>query len=135
VEERLTSPKIDRRAYIRARVLEVLGDLDVGINMWLAGGSRNAAGKVFNAVKALLSALVTKNLGKLSSNEWYMKKGYTAPTHSLKGISIDLGKLGYTGIDNWLIRHSYFMITNITASTQASPNIGPGMRCFMTLLP
>jgi hypothetical protein len=69
VEERLTSPKIDRRAYIRARVLEVLGDLDVGINMWLAGGSRNAAGKVFNAVKALLSALVTKNLSKLSSNE------------------------------------------------------------------
>lgn len=108
MEERLTSPKIDRRAYIRARVLEVLGDLDVGINMWLAGGSRNAAGKVFNAVKALLSALVTKNLGKLSSNEWYMKKGYTAPTHSLKGISIDLGKLGYTGIDN-LVDKAYLL--------------------------
>ncbi|MEM0173513.1 MAG: PaREP1 family protein [Sulfolobaceae archaeon] len=101
MEERLVSPKIDRKAYIRARLIETLDDLDVAINMWFAGKTRNSAGKVFSAVKALLSALVTKNLDKLSaSNEWYSKKGYTAPTRALKGISIDLAKLGYEDIEN-----------------------------------
>jgi hypothetical protein len=99
-EDRLISPKIDRMAYVRARTMEVLSDLNVGINMWLAGGTRNAAGKVFGAVKALVSALVTKNLDKLSTNEWYLKRGYAAPTHALKGISIDLAKLGYADIED-----------------------------------
>lgn len=45
------------------------------------------------AVKALLSALVTKNLDKLSAkHEWYAKRGYITPTHALKGISIDLAQ-------------------------------------------
>ncbi|MEJ2778524.1 PaREP1 family protein [Stygiolobus sp. RP850M] len=101
MEEKLSSPKIDRKAYIRARILEMLDDIDVGINMWLAGRTRNSAGKIFNAVKALLSALVTKNLDKLSAkDEWYAKRGYTAPTHALKGISIDLAKLGYRDVEN-----------------------------------
>ena len=68
---KLSSPRIDRKAYIRARIIETLDDLDVGINMWLAGRTRNSAGKIFNAVKALLLALVTKNLDKLSAkDEW-----------------------------------------------------------------
>ena len=100
MEEKLISPKIDRKAYIRARIIETLDDIDVAINMWIAGRSRNSAGKVFSAVKALLSALVTKNLDKLSNNDWYLKRGYNAPTHSLKGISIDLSKLGYKEVEN-----------------------------------
>ncbi|BDC17112.1 PaREP1 family protein [Acidianus sp. HS-5] len=99
MEEKLTSPKIDRKAYVRARIIETLDDIDVATNMWIAGRSRNSAGKIFSAVKALLSALVTKNLDKLS-NEWYVKRGYNAPTHSLKGISIDLSKLGYAQVEN-----------------------------------
>ena len=66
MEGELTSLKIDRKAYIRARIIESLSDLDVAANMWMAGMSRNSAGKAFNAVKALVSALVTKNLDKLS---------------------------------------------------------------------
>ncbi|MBB5252656.1 PaREP1 family protein [Sulfurisphaera ohwakuensis] len=112
MEEKLASPKIDRKAYVRARIIETLDDLDVAINMWLAGRSRNAAGKVFSAVKALLSALVTKNLDKLAAdNEWYVKKGYNAPTHSLKSISIDLVKLGYSEVGSItnvaLLLHDY----------------------------
>jgi Archaeal PaREP1/PaREP8 family. len=99
MEEKLISPKIDKKAYIRTRIIETLDDLDIAINMWIAGRSRNSAGKVFSAVKALLSALVTKNLDKLSS-DWYIKKGYNAPTRSLKGISIDLVRLGYIEIEN-----------------------------------
>jgi hypothetical protein len=99
VEKKLVSPKINKKAYIKARIIETLDDLDIAINMWIAGRSRNSAGKAFSAVKALLSALVTKNLDKLSS-DWYIKKGYNAPTRSLKGISIDLVKLGYKEVEN-----------------------------------
>lgn len=31
----MVSPKINRAAYVRARLLEVLSDLSIGINMWL----------------------------------------------------------------------------------------------------
>jgi len=30
----------------------------------------------------------------------YVKRGYNAPTHSLKGISMDLVKLGYAQVEN-----------------------------------
>ena len=59
---------MNKKAYIKARIIETLDDLDIAINMWVAGRTRNSAGKVFSAVKALLSALVTKNLDKLSSD-------------------------------------------------------------------
>ena len=95
----MISPKIDKKAYIKARIIETLDYLDIAINMWIAGRSRNSASKVFSAVKALLSALVTKNLDKLSS-DWHIKKGYNTPTRSLKGISIDLVKLSYKEIEN-----------------------------------
>ena len=99
MEKKLVSPKFNKKAYIKARIIETLDDLDIAINMWIAGRTRNSAGKVFSAVKALLSALVTKNLDKLSS-DWYIKKGYNPPTRSLKGISIDLVKLGYKEVEN-----------------------------------
>jgi hypothetical protein len=99
MEKKLISPKINKKAYIKARIIETLDDLDIAINMWIAGRTRTSAGKVFSAVKALLSALVTKNLDKLSS-DWYIKKGYSDPTRSLKGISIDLVKLGYKEVEN-----------------------------------
>ena len=99
MEENLVPPKIDRIAYIKARLIEVIDDLDVAFNMWLSGRTRNAAGKVFGSVKALLSALVTKELDKLSGiDEWYAKRGYTVPTHSLKGVATDLMNLGYAQI-------------------------------------
>jgi Archaeal PaREP1/PaREP8 family. len=74
MEEKLISLKIDRKAYIKARIIETLDDIDVAIYMWIAGRSRNSAGKVFSAVKALLSALVTKNLDRLPNSDWYAKR-------------------------------------------------------------
>ena len=96
MEEDLVPPKVDRKAYIKARLIEVIDDLDVAVNLWLSGRTRNAAGKAFQSVKALLSALVTKELDKLGKvDQWYVKRGYTAPTHSMNGIALDLAKLGY----------------------------------------
>ena len=96
MEEELVSPKIDRKAYVRARIVEAVDDIDIAVNLWLSGKTRNAAGKAFAAVKALLSALVTKHLDELAKKDsWYAKKGYTVPTHSMNGIALELAKLGY----------------------------------------
>lgn len=97
MEEDLVPPKIDRNAYIKARLIEVIDDLDVAVNLWLSGRTRNAAGKVFGSVKALLSALVTKELDKPGRVN-QSKRGYTVPTHSVKGVATDLMNLGYTQI-------------------------------------
>ena len=96
MEEELVSPKIDRKAYIKARLVEAVDDIDIAVNFWLSDKTRNAAGKAFAAVKALLSALVTKHLDELAKKDsWYAKKGYTVPTHSMNGIALDLADLGY----------------------------------------
>ena len=101
MEEELVSPKIDRKACIRARVVEAIDDIDIAVNLWLSGKTRNAAGKAFAAVKALLSALVTKELDRLSGiDEWYAKRGYTVPTHAIKGVTEDLSDLGYPEVSS-----------------------------------
>ena len=93
--------------YVNARVIEALDDLYLALLLWKEGRTRNAAGKAFSAVKALLSALVVVNeekLVKLAKDEkegkWIRKKAHTVPTHSmyaiartLKGVGIDLTDL------------------------------------------
>ena len=101
MEERLLSPKVNKRAYITARLIEALDDIDVAVNLWLSERTRNAAGKVFGSVKALLSALVTKELDRLSGiDEWYVKRGYAVPTHAIKGVTKDLSDLGYPEVSS-----------------------------------
>jgi hypothetical protein len=118
VERELLSPKIDVKSYIRARVMEVIDELLLSIMMLEAGATRNAAGKAFVAVKALLSAMVLINLDRLlalkrdeKEKKWYEKKAYTVPTKSIKGISLDLFELGYREIgaiaDKALNLHDY----------------------------
>lgn len=53
--------------YVEARVIESLSDLLISLNLWREGYTRNSAGKVFNTVKALLSALTVINEEKLLS--------------------------------------------------------------------
>ena len=89
---------------MKARLLEVLYDLKLALAMFNSGASRNAAGKAFGAVKALLSALVVENSAKIvqgkgeEERRWYERKGYTVPTHGMKGISMDLIRLGFTNL-------------------------------------
>ena len=105
MERELLSPKVDRRAYVKARLLEVLYDLKLALAMFNSGASRNAAGKAFGAVKALLSALVVENSAKIvqgkgeEERRWYERKGYTVPTHGMKSVGLDLAQIGFTAVD------------------------------------
>jgi hypothetical protein len=58
VKRGLLSPKINIEDYIRTRIMETIDELLLGIMMINANATRNAAGKVFMAVKALMSAMV-----------------------------------------------------------------------------
>ena len=118
MERELLSPKIDVKGYIRARIMEVIDELSLSIVMLKAGATRNAAGKAFVAVKALINAMVLINLDRLlalkrdeKEKRWYKKKAYTVPTKSIKGISLDLFELGYREIgaiaDKALNLHDY----------------------------
>lgn len=87
--------------YIYARIIEALTDSLLAIELFERGLSRNSAGKAFSAVKALISALVVKYNEKLlqlakddKEKEWIKKKAHIVPTHSMKGISNHLAKIG-----------------------------------------
>mgnify|MGYP001770677331 CR=1 FL=1 len=87
--------------YVEARVIEALDDLYLALILWKEGRTRNAAGKAFNAVKALLSALVVANgekLAKLAKDEkqreWIKRKGHAVPTHSMNAIAEMLSDVG-----------------------------------------
>ena len=69
--------------------------------LWKEGRTRNAAGKAFNAVKALMSALVVANEEKLAKlakdekqREWIKRKAYIVPTHSMNTIAEMLSDVG-----------------------------------------
>jgi hypothetical protein len=106
VERGLLSPNIDVKSYIRAKVMEVIDELSLSIMMLEAGATRNAAGKAFVAVKALISAMVLINLDRLMAlkrdekeKKWYEKKAYKSPRSRSRGYrwtysSWGTGKLG-----------------------------------------
>jgi hypothetical protein len=84
--------------YVEARVIESLSDLLISLNLWREGYTRNSAGKAFNAVKALLSALIVINEGKLLSlakdekeKELIKKKGHTHSMYALAQMLKDAG--------------------------------------------
>ena len=99
--------------YVEARIIEALDDLYLALLLWKEGRTRNAAGKAFSAVKALMSALIIVNregLARLAKNkeeeEWIRKKAHTVPTHSmyelaqrLRDLGVDLTFLAKTALD------------------------------------
>jgi hypothetical protein len=117
VKRELLSPKINIEDYIRTRIMETIDELLLGIMMVNANATRNAAGKVFMAVKALMSAMVLINLDRILERKseeervWYERRGYIVPTKSIKGVSLDLSGLGYREIwtvaDKALDLHEY----------------------------
>ena len=87
--------------YVEARVIEALDDLYLALLLWKDGRTRNAAGKAFSAVKALMSALVVVNGEKLvklakdeKQREWIKRKAHTVPTHSMNTIAEMLNDVG-----------------------------------------
>ena len=89
--------------YVEARVIESLSDLFLSLTLWKEGYTRNSAGKAFNAVKALMSALIVTNVDKLlamakddQGKEWIKKKAHIVPTHSMYALA---QMLKDTGID------------------------------------
>jgi len=93
--------KKDPRSYVRAKVLEGLIEGRLALEMLRKGFLTNSASKAFISVKAIISALVVKNLDRIIKDKpekergWYEKVGYSAPTTGLIGISYDLERLGY----------------------------------------
>ena len=92
--------------YVEARVIEALDDLYLALLLWKEGRTRNAAGKAFTAVKALLSALVVVNEEKLvklakdeKQREWIRKRAPTVPTHSMYKLAQALSDVGVNLVD------------------------------------
>lgn len=92
--------------YVEARVIEALDDLYLALLLWKDGRTRNAAGKAFTAVKALLSALVVVNEEKLvelakdeKDKEWIKKRAHTVPTHFMYELAQALSDVGVNLVD------------------------------------
>ena len=60
-------PKPSDEGYIEARLLEALGEARLALEFLERGLTRNAAGKAFQAWKALLAALLRLELEKLKA--------------------------------------------------------------------
>jgi hypothetical protein len=60
-------PKPSSEGYIEARLLEALGETRLALEYLERGLTRNAAGKAFQAWKALLAALLRLELEKLKA--------------------------------------------------------------------
>jgi len=95
--------KTNPTEYLRARLREAMVEADLAEEMLRRGLFQNAANKAFMALKALLSALVVKELSRLPVDErrreWYMRVGYSAPTTGIIRIARDLEALGYSGVE------------------------------------
>jgi len=60
-------PKPSDEGYIEARLLEALGEARLALEYLERGLTRNAAGKAFQAWKALMAALLKLELDKLKA--------------------------------------------------------------------
>ena len=92
--------------YVKVRVIEALDDLYLALLLWKEGRTRNAAGKAFTAVKALLSAVLVVNeerLAKLAKDEkqreWIRKRAHTVPSHAMYELAQALSDVGVNLVD------------------------------------
>ncbi len=89
-------PKEDLEELARLKLKEALIESKLALEYLDKGIVRNAAGKAFQAWKALISALIALNFDRLSKGlseeqkEWLKEKGILAPTSKLIPLSLML---------------------------------------------
>jgi hypothetical protein len=105
-------PKPSSEGYIEARLLEALGETRLALEYLERGLTRNAAGKAFQAWKALLAALLRLELEKLKAltkteeeKRWLESRAVPrVPTAKMKSLSRLLEEVGHGGISLWTDR-------------------------------
>jgi len=112
-------PKPSDAAYVEARLLEAPGEARLALEFLERGLTRNAAGKAFQAWKALLAALLRLELERLKAlakteeeRRWLESKAVPrVPTTEMKELSRLLRDVGHEGItfvtDKALDLHDY----------------------------
>jgi hypothetical protein len=112
-------PKPSSEGYIVARLLEALGEARLALRFLEGGLTRNAAGKAFQAWRALLAALLRLELEKLKAlakteeeRRWLESTAVPrVPTTKMVALSLMLEKAGHEGISLWtgraLLLHDY----------------------------
>lgn len=99
-------PKPTTEEYVDARLLEALVEAKLALELLNRGIVRNAAGKAFQAWKALLAALLRLELDKLlqrakteEEKKWLTEKAVPRmPTARMKALSQMLEEAGHQGI-------------------------------------
>ena len=102
-------PKPTTEDYISARLLETLIEASLAIKFLRDGLVRNASGKVFQAWRALLAALLRLELDKLlrvarsdEERQWLINRAVPrVPTSRMKALSQLLEIIGYNDISLW----------------------------------
>ncbi len=102
LEKPLPSPRRDPLGYACARSLEAFLEAVLALEFLGRGYTRNAAGKVFQAWKALVGALLALEREKLNQvlsekeRVWLERRGLLRiPTGSLKPLAQKLEEIGY----------------------------------------
>ncbi len=102
-------PKPSDEGYIVARLLEALVEARLALRFLEEGLTRNAAGKAFQAWRALLAALLRLELEKLKAlakteeeKKWLESKAVPrVPTTRMKELGRLLEEAGHYGISAW----------------------------------
>ncbi|MEM4438365.1 PaREP1 family protein [Pyrobaculum sp.] len=112
-------PKPTTEDYVSARLLEALAEAHLALRFLNEGLVRNAAGKAFQAWRALLAALLRLELNKLlqiakteEERRWLVERAIPrVPTSRMKALSQMLEEIGHPGIsfavDKALNLHDY----------------------------
>jgi len=117
IEKPLPKPTDER--YVEARLLEALVEARLALRFLQEGLTRNAAGKAFQAWKALLAAVLRLELDKLKTlakteeeRRWLETTAVSrVPTSRMIALSLLLEKAGHEGVSLWtgnaLLLHEY----------------------------
>jgi len=105
-------PKPFDGGYVKARLLEALGEARLALESLERSLTRNAAGKAFQAWRALLAALLRLELEKLKAlakteeerRQLESKAVSRVPTAKMKSLSRLLEEVGHGGISLWTDR-------------------------------
>jgi uncharacterized membrane protein len=99
-------PKPSDEGYIEARLLEALAEARLALEFLERGLTRNAAGKAFQAWKALLAALLRLELERLKAlarseeeRRWFESKAVPrVPTGKMVSLSLMLERAARGGV-------------------------------------